>query len=111
MGGVFFYATSISLHNAYMLASAWKIASETLNNFATEGITDQNIKNKLKYDVLLRDRYLVLWDMVTTLVELSQNIFALLATTARMLIYFLDIWGLTKEFFSSLRRFLQTQAN
>ncbi|KAF9529234.1 hypothetical protein CPB83DRAFT_852909 [Crepidotus variabilis] len=70
------------LHNSYMLASAWKIVSQTLNNFATSGVTDQNIKAKLKNDTKIRDNYLVLWDMVNKLVSMSQDQFSVLATTA-----------------------------
>ena len=72
------------LHNSFMLASAWKIVSETLNGFAVNGVRDENIKSKLKSDSTLRERYLLLGDMVKTLVELGQKRFSVLATTARI---------------------------
>jgi hypothetical protein len=66
-----------------MLASGWRIVSETLNNLTMNGVRDENIKSKLEKNPILRDQYLVLCDMVNTLVELSQNRFSVLATTAR----------------------------
>ncbi|CAA7261735.1 unnamed protein product [Cyclocybe aegerita] len=69
------------VHNSFMLASAWKIVSETLNNLAVDGLSDKNVKLKLKNDVDMRDRYLVLYDMVNTLVDVSQDRFSVLATT------------------------------
>jgi hypothetical protein len=76
------------LHNSYMLASAWKIVSETLNSFAVNGVRDENIKSKLTSDPTLREQYLVLRNIVNTLVELSQNRFSVLATTTRRSIFF-----------------------
>jgi hypothetical protein len=72
-----------------MLASAWKIVSETLNNFTVNGVRDENIKSKLKSDPILREQYLLLCDMVNMLVEVSQNKFSVLATTARTSVSFL----------------------
>jgi hypothetical protein len=74
-----------------MLGSAWKMVSETLNSFAMGGIRDENIKDKLKSDPHLREQYLVLCDIVNTLIELSQNRFSVLATTARRSISF-SVW-------------------
>ena len=73
-----------------MLASAWKIVSETLDSFAVNGVRDENIKGKLKSEPILREQYLVLCNIVNTLVELSQNRFSVLATTARRSISFSD---------------------
>lgn len=81
------------LHNSYMLASAWKIVSETLDSFAVNGVRDENIKNKLKNDPILREQYLVVCNIVNTLVELSQNKFSVFATTARRSIFF-SVWGM-----------------
>lgn len=78
------------LHNSYMLASAWKIVSETLDSFAVNGVRDENIKSKLKSEPILREQYLALCNIVNTLVELSQNRFSVLATTARRSISFSD---------------------
>lgn len=72
---------STKIHNAYLLASAWKIVSETLHELAQEGLTDQTIKMQLRRNENLRARYLVLYDMVNLLVNLSQAKFSLLATT------------------------------
>jgi hypothetical protein len=66
-----------------MLASAWNIVSDTLNGFAIDGLTDKNIKSKLRDDTDIRQRYLVLYDMVNNLVNMSQVKFSVLATTAR----------------------------
>lgn len=66
-----------------MLASAWRIVSETLNGLAIDGLTDKNAKTKLKNDSALRARYLVLFDIVKVLVKLDQDRFSVLATTAR----------------------------
>ena len=66
-----------------MLASAWNIVSDTLNGFAIEGLTDKNIKTKLKDDKDMRQRYLVLYDMVNILVNMCQIKFSVLATTTR----------------------------
>lgn len=66
-----------------MLASAWNIVSDTLNGFAIDGLTDRNIKSKLRDDNDIRQRYLVLYDMVNILVNMCQVKFSVLATTAR----------------------------
>lgn len=71
------------IHNAYLLASAWKIVSETLHELAQQGLTDKTIKMQLRSNENLRTRYLVLYDLVTVLVNLSQVKFSLLATTTR----------------------------
>lgn len=66
-----------------MLASAWRIVSETLNGLVIDGLTDRNAKTKLKSDPALRTRYLVLFDIVKILVKMHQDRFSVLATTAR----------------------------
>ena len=66
-----------------MLASAWNIVSVTLNGFAIDGLTDRNIKTKLRDDEDIRQRYLVLYDMVNILVNMCQDKFSVLATVAR----------------------------
>lgn len=81
----------VRLHNSYTLASAWKIVSETLNSFAVNGVRDKNIKSKLKSDSTLRERYLLLGDMVKTLVELGQKRFSVLATTTRRSCFFVRL--------------------
>ena len=74
------------IHNAYLLASAWKIVSETLYELAEDGLTDQGIKSQLRSHENLRARYLVLYDMVNVLVNLSQAKFSVLATTTRKIL-------------------------
>jgi hypothetical protein len=74
------------IHNAYLLASAWKIVSDTLHELAQEGLTDEKIKMQLRNNESLRARYLVLYDMATVLVNLSQAKFSLLATTTRKIL-------------------------
>ena len=66
-----------------MLASAWNIVSVTLNGFAIDGLTDRNIKTTLRDDKDIRQRYLVLYDMVNILVNMCQDKFSVLATAAR----------------------------
>lgn len=92
-----------------MLASAWKLASEALSKFATSGITDHNIKNKLKGDVGFRNEYMVLWDMVNTLVDLSQNRFSVLATATRTQPFISSYRFLIYETPSSLCKVFQTK--
>ncbi|KDR75158.1 hypothetical protein GALMADRAFT_249095 [Galerina marginata CBS 339.88] len=69
------------VHNAYMLASAWKLVSNSLDALAIDGLTDKTVKSKLKNNSDMRDRYLVLYDMVNDLVSMSQDRFSVLATT------------------------------
>lgn len=66
-----------------MVASAWKLISDTLKNLEVEGVTDANIKTKLKTDVELRQRFLVLYDMTKNLVKLFHTRVSVLATTCR----------------------------
>jgi len=74
-------AIANKIHNTYLLASAWKLVSDTLHELAQQGLTDKTIKMQLRNNVNLRARYLVLYDLVTVLVNLSQVKFSLLATT------------------------------
>ncbi|KIM45307.1 hypothetical protein M413DRAFT_441989 [Hebeloma cylindrosporum] len=69
------------IHNSYMLASAWKIVSDSLNALAVDGVSDRNIKMKLKSNPDIRERYLVLYDTVNVLVKMSQDRVSVLATT------------------------------
>ncbi|KAF6743058.1 hypothetical protein DFP72DRAFT_1102787 [Ephemerocybe angulata] len=70
------------IHNTYMIASAWKIINDNLKGVAGEGITDTNVKTKLKADVALRKRYLVLYDMVGKLVDIFHKRVSALAPTS-----------------------------
>lgn len=78
-----------------MLASAWKLVSESLNTLANQGVTDSNIKAKLKTDRSIRDHYLVIFDMVNVLVNMSQARFSVLATTTRKLNWIFTISSIT----------------
>jgi hypothetical protein len=64
-----------------MLASAWKLVSEFLGELESAGLDDAKIKHQLKDDAAIRSRYLALNDLVDILVNLSQQKFAVLATT------------------------------
>ncbi len=66
-----------------MLASAWSIVSEALNGLVIDGLTDNNVKTKLKDDPDIRERYLVLCDILDVLLKMNQDKFSVLATTAR----------------------------
>jgi len=70
------------IHNSYMLASAWKLVADTLQTLANSGLTDTNIKAKLKSDDSIRRKYMALFDMVSNLVGMSLNHLSVLATTA-----------------------------
>lgn len=74
----------IRIHNAYMLGSAWKIVVDTLYQLKDAGLTDESVVATLRKDDSLRSQYLVLYDLVNILVDLSQTKFSLLATTTRM---------------------------
>lgn len=68
-----------------MLASAWKLVLDTLGRLKADGLADRTAQTSLKKDANLRSRYLVLFDMVSKLVDISQNKFSVLATTTREL--------------------------
>ncbi|KAM6502070.1 hypothetical protein JOM56_002047 [Amanita muscaria] len=69
------------IHNTYMLAAGWKVVLDTLVDLASNGLTDDNIKTKLKTNSHISLRYLILYDIVGTLVNLNQAQFAALAMT------------------------------
>lgn len=66
-----------------MLASAWKIVSDTLHDLEDEGLTDLNVNTQLKNNAALRSKYLFLYHFVTALVKMTQERFSVLATTTR----------------------------
>lgn len=96
-----------------MLASAWKIVSDSLNALAVDGVLDRNVKMKLKNNPDIRERYLVLYDMVNVLVKMSQDRFSVLATTTRAfhssLFFFLSSKCPLLPNYSTLREILQIQ--
>ncbi|KAF8829046.1 hypothetical protein HHX47_DHR3000898 [Lentinula edodes] len=69
------------IHNVYMLGSAWKIVVDILYSLQEGGLSDESVVPTLKRDEGLRFRYLVLYYLVNTLVDLHQTKFSLLATT------------------------------
>ncbi|KAJ3891066.1 hypothetical protein GG344DRAFT_77269 [Lentinula edodes] len=69
------------IHNVYMLGSAWKIVVDILYSLQEGGLSDESVVPTLKRDEGLRFRYLVLYHLVNTLVDLHQTKFSLLATT------------------------------
>lgn len=68
------------VHNTYMLASAWKIVFEMLYELVELDLTDGNIKSQLKASADIRNRYLVLYDLVDILVNVTHAKFSVLAT-------------------------------
>jgi hypothetical protein len=79
------------IHNAYMLASAWKLVLDTLGELQEDGLGDRTAQADLKKHEDLRSRYLVLYDMVGKLIEIGQNKFSVLATTTRQWIPILNM--------------------
>jgi hypothetical protein len=56
---------------------------DTLGELQEDGLGDRTAQADLKKREDLRSRYLVLYDMVSKLVEIGQNKFSVLATTTR----------------------------
>lgn len=71
------------IHNAYMVASAWKLVLDSLGELRIDGLGNRSAATDLRNDSDLRSRYLVLYDMVGKLVEIGQSKFSVLATTTR----------------------------
>ncbi|KAI6121718.1 hypothetical protein F5141DRAFT_1091865 [Pisolithus sp. B1] len=69
------------IHNAYMIASGWKIVLDTLRGLVKSGLKDATAHTLLRKDEALRSRYLVLCDIVNVLADLGQMQFSVLATT------------------------------
>lgn len=75
---------SLRIHNAYMVASGWKLVVDTLRDLQNSGLNDATARTQLQSDVNLRSRYLILCDIVGVLVDLGQAHFSILAMTTRM---------------------------
>ena len=69
-----------------MQASAWKVVYEALKELEEEGLEDKKIKDQLGANQKLRARYLILYDMVSHLIDANQTKVSVLATTTRELI-------------------------
>jgi hypothetical protein len=72
---------SYRIHNTYTLASAWHIVRNSLRTLQNDGLMDDKIKSQLAKSEHLRSHYLVLYDIVNVLVNISQAKFSVLATT------------------------------
>ncbi|KAG6335576.1 hypothetical protein ID866_3516 [Astraeus odoratus] len=72
----------VAVHNAYMMASGWRIVLDTLRSLEKSGMKDETAHIQLQKDGGLRSRYLVLCDIINVLVDLGQMQFSVLATTA-----------------------------
>ncbi|KAH0827858.1 hypothetical protein J3R83DRAFT_3485 [Lanmaoa asiatica] len=72
---------STRIHNAYMVASAWKLVINTLRDLQNSSLSDATVRAQLQSDDNLRSRYLVLCDIVGVLVDLGQAHFSILAMT------------------------------
>ncbi|KAL0068782.1 hypothetical protein AAF712_004111 [Marasmius tenuissimus] len=69
------------IHNAYMVASAWKLVADTLCELEEDGLDDSRVVKQLTDKPEIRGRYLILYDMINNLVDIHQTKFAVLATT------------------------------
>lgn len=74
----------LRIHNAYMVASGWKLVIDILRDLQNLGLDDATARTQLQNDNNLRSRYLVLCDIVGVLVDLGQAHFSILAMTTRM---------------------------
>ncbi|KAF8844311.1 hypothetical protein BDN67DRAFT_765829 [Paxillus ammoniavirescens] len=80
------------VHNAYMVASGWKLILDILRALEKSGLNDATTHIQLQKDEGLRSRYLVLCDIVSVLVDLGQTHFSVLAmTTPHYARYFRDV--------------------
>ena len=75
---------SSRIHNAYLVASGWKLVTDILRDLQNSGLNDVTARTQLQSDDSLRSRYLILCDIVGILVDLGQAHFSILATTTRM---------------------------
>jgi hypothetical protein len=78
-----FFLVLRSIHNTYVLASGWSIVLDALRELKAAGLTDSTAKVQLQKNPKLRSRYLVLYDMVGVLANISQAKLSVLATTTR----------------------------
>lgn len=80
----YIYYLSLRIHNAYMVASGWKLVIDILRDLQKSGLNDATAPTQLQSDNNLRSRYLTLCDIVGVLVDLGQAHFSVLAMTTRM---------------------------
>ncbi|KAJ8696378.1 hypothetical protein PTI98_006252 [Pleurotus ostreatus] len=70
------------IHNSYLLASAWRLILYSLIDLGEMGLADatsSGVKVLLKSDARIRERFLVLYDLVQVLVGITQKQFATIA--------------------------------
>ncbi|KAF9501917.1 hypothetical protein BDN71DRAFT_1438656 [Pleurotus eryngii] len=70
------------IHNSYLLASAWRLILYSLIDLGEMGLADatsSGVKVLLKSDARIRERFLVLYDLVQILVGITQKQFATIA--------------------------------
>ena len=68
-----------------MLTAAWRLAGAWLTDICDAGFDHDQVKAALHSDINFRARYLVLYDLVSIIVDANQQKFAVLATAARTL--------------------------
>ncbi|KIP10936.1 hypothetical protein PHLGIDRAFT_125248 [Phlebiopsis gigantea 11061_1 CR5-6] len=73
---------SSRIHNAYMLTASWRLAGAWLTDICDAGFDHDQVKGALHRDSIFRARYLVLYDLVSIIVNANQQKFAVLATSA-----------------------------
>jgi hypothetical protein len=74
--------STFRVHNAYTIASAWKLVTHSLYELARRDVTDGKIKEQIKKDEATRNIFLILYDLVNMIVQINQDKFSLLATTS-----------------------------
>ncbi|GJJ06380.1 hypothetical protein Clacol_000571 [Clathrus columnatus] len=67
------YLTHRRLHNLYLLSAGWRIVKTVLRELKTMHIDASEVREQLGRNVKLRSKYLLLYDMVTTLARLGQQ--------------------------------------
>ncbi|KIM69786.1 hypothetical protein SCLCIDRAFT_1208320 [Scleroderma citrinum Foug A] len=85
------------IHNAYVIASGWKIVLDILRGLEKSGLKDATAHAQLRKDDGLRSRYLALWDVVNVLVDLGQMQFSVLATTTPHYSHYFETAESTKQ--------------
>ncbi|KAF8578003.1 hypothetical protein K439DRAFT_1621649 [Ramaria rubella] len=66
-------AVGCRVHNAYLLAGSWRIVRNILKELEAMGLGHSDVRGQLRANEKLRARYLILYDMVTTLARMGQQ--------------------------------------
>ena len=72
----------ISIHNSYMLASAWKIVRDRLEILEQKGIDNSRVRSQLANKPNLRQEYFAVCNVLNALIDALQARFSVLAATA-----------------------------